>query len=67
MPKILCLTSMAICVLVFLLFFLDLIGGWTGMTGIAPFRGANPLIDIVFSVSAAVTGVLSFFTFREQV
>jgi hypothetical protein len=67
MPKILCLTSMAICVLVFLLFFFDLIGGLTGMTGIAPFRGADPMIDVVFSISAAITGIMSYFTFREQV
>ena len=67
MPKALCLTALVISILVFLLFFSDLLLSVLGMEEIAPFRGAHRGIDIVFSVSAAVLGVLSFLTFREQV
>ncbi|MCP4083324.1 MAG: hypothetical protein GY819_07245 [Planctomycetaceae bacterium] len=67
MPKALCLTALVISILVFLLFFSDLLLSMTGMESAAPFRGAHTGIDIVFSVSAAILGILSFFTFREQV
>ena len=67
MPKALCLTALVISFLVFLLFASDLLLGLAGMESAAPFKGAHRGIDIVFSVSAAILGVLSFFTFREQV
>jgi hypothetical protein len=67
MPKVLCLTAMVISILVFLLFFFDLVLNLLGMTSIAPFRGANFGIDIVFSVCAAILGFMSLRTFREQV
>ena len=67
MPKALCLTALVISILVFLLFFSDLMLSLIGMEQVAPFRGAHQGIDIVFSVCAAILGVLSFLTFREQV
>ncbi len=67
MPKVLCLTAMAISILVFLLFFFDMLLNLVGMTSIAPFRGAHFGIDLVFAICAAVIGFLSFQTFREQV
>ena len=67
MPKVLCLTALAISGLVFLLFFFDLAMRLVGMTSIAPFRGAHLWIDVVFSICAAIIGVMSFFTFREQI
>ena len=67
MPKALCLTALVISILVFLLFFSDLLLYYVGMGNIAPFRGAHLGIDVVFSICAAILGVLSFLTFREQV
>ena len=67
MPKVLCLTALAISGVVFLLFLFDLLMRLVGMTSVAPFRGADLLIDVVFVVCAAVIGTMSFFTFREQV
>ena len=67
MPKALCLTALVISILVFLLFFSDLVLSKIGMESLAPFRGAHIGIDIVFSVCAAILGVLSFFTLKEQV
>ncbi len=66
MPKALCLTAMVISILVFVLFFLDLVLG-SMAPSVAPFKGANVMIDIVFTICAAVLGFLSFMTFREQV
>jgi hypothetical protein len=67
MPKVLCLTALVISILVFLLFFFDLVLSVLGMTTVAPFRGADYSIDVVFSICAVVVGLLSFFTFREQI
>lgn len=67
MPKVLCLTAMVISILVFLLFFFDLVLNLIGMTSLAPFRGAHFGIDLVFSVCAAIIGFLAYRTFREQV
>ena len=67
MPKVLCLTALVISILVFLLFFADLLMANIGMKEVAPFRGADQMIDIVFSVCAAILGVLSFLTIREPV
>jgi hypothetical protein len=67
MPKVLCLTALVISILVFLLFFVDLLLNLLGMTALAPFRGAHFGIDLVFSICALVIGWLSFRTFREQV
>jgi len=67
MQKGLCITALAISVIVFVLFFVDLLAGLFGLSGIAPFKGANMLISIVFSICSAVLGVLSWFTLKEQV
>ena len=67
MPKVLCLTAMVISILVFLLFFFDLVLNLVGMKSIAPFRGAHFGIDLVFSICAAIIGFLAYKTFREQV
>lgn len=67
MPKALCLTALVISILVFLLFFSDLLLAYLGMESLAPFRGAHKGIDLVFSVCAGILGLLSFLTFREQV
>ena len=67
MPKVLCLTALVISILVFLLFFSDLLLALIGMEEVAPFRGAHRGIDIVFSVCAGILGLLSFLTFRQQV
>ena len=67
MPKALCLTALVISILVFLLFFADLVLGQIGMESVAPFRGFSFWIDLVFSISAAIIAWLAFVTFREQV
>lgn len=58
---------MVIAILVFLLFVIDLIFGciMTQPT-LAPFKGANWVIDVVFSICAAILFVMSWFTFKEQ-
>ena len=67
MPKALCLTALVISILVFLLFFSDLLLAQVGMENLAPFRGAHFWIDVVFTVCAALIAWLSLVTFREQV
>lgn len=68
MPKALCLTAMVISILVLLLFFSDFLLGFVlKQTALAPFKGASPMTDIVFSVCAGILGFLSFMTFKEQV
>jgi hypothetical protein len=66
MPKALCIASMAISVLVLILFFSDLILGFTGMKSVAPFKSFSMLMDIVFILASAGWAALSWFTFREQ-
>lgn len=67
MPKILCIVSLVISILIVLLFLSDLILGFAGSIAIAPFRFDSMMIDIVFTVCGAVVGMLSWFTLREQV
>lgn len=67
MPKVLCLTALVISILVFLLFFVDLVLNLAGMASLAPFRGAHLGIDVVFTICALIIGTMSFFTFRKQV
>ena len=67
MQKALCIIALAISVIVFALFLADLILGLVGMVPIAPFKFANMTIDIVFAVCSLILGVLSWFTYREQV
>ena len=67
MQKGLCITALAIAAIVFVLFFADLLLGLFGLQGIAPFKGANRLIAIVFSICSGVLGYLSWVTLKEQV
>ena len=67
MAKALCIAAMVISLVVFILFFSDLIiGKLLGMPSLAPFRGAYWPIDVVFAICAFVLGFLSWLTFREQ-
>ncbi len=57
---------MVVAILILILFLLDLVLGYTAES-LAPFKGASPMMDIVFSVGAALLGYLSWSTFKEQV
>ena len=59
MPKVLCMTGMAIALLILLLFVLDLAVKF-------PFQRFNTMMDVVFVVCALVLGYLSWATLREQ-
>ena len=59
MAKKLCLASVIICLLVCILFIVDLSCG-------IPFSRASILMDIVMLVSSLTILVLSGLTFREQ-
>ena len=59
MAKKLCLASVIICLLVCILFVVDLSCG-------IPFSRASIVMDIVMLVSSLTILVLSWMTFREQ-
>ncbi|MBR5710516.1 MAG: hypothetical protein IKX40_07145 [Thermoguttaceae bacterium] len=59
MAKKLCLASVLICLLVFILFVVDISVG-------IPFSRASIVMDIVMMVSSLTILVLSWLTFREQ-
>ena len=59
MPKALCWTGLVIATLVLLLFLCDLAIK-------QPFGGESMLVDIIFSLSAAALGYISWSTLREQ-
>ncbi|MBR6434946.1 MAG: hypothetical protein IKS45_00410 [Thermoguttaceae bacterium] len=59
MAKKLCLASVIICLLVFILFTVDISCG-------IPFSRANFILDVVMMVSSLTILVLSWLTFREQ-
>ena len=65
MPKALCLISLVVAAILFLLFTADLAMSMGGMSS-APLQGANMTMDIAFMVLSIVLGVLSWLTFREQ-
>ena len=67
MQKGLCIAALTISVIVFALFLADLILGLAGMNEVAPFKSANMIIDIVFSVCSLVLALMSWFTLKEQV
>ena len=67
MPKALCITALAISILVLILFAADLILGLAHAKSIAPLRGESFLLDLVFALCAGVLGFLSWVTFRKQV
>ena len=59
MAKVLCLFSLIVSSIIFLIFFLDLILG-------IPFARINPLMDLAFVFSSGVIGLFGYLTFREQ-
>jgi hypothetical protein len=63
MPKALCMTGMAVAILIAILFTFDLLAPLT----MAPFRRASVPMDVAMLVCAAILGVASWLTFREQV
>ena len=65
--KGLCYIALTLSVVVFIFFLLDIVLGLLGMAQTAPFKYASLLTDIVFLVSSATLGLLSFQTLREQV
>lgn len=67
MQKGLCITALTISVIVFAIFLADLVLGLLGNASIAPFKYANMIMDIVFVVCSLAVGVLSWFTYKEQV
>ena len=60
MAKVLCISGLVISALLGLIFVADLAIG-------IPFGKVNTTMDIVFVLCAAITGYLSWSTFREQV
>ncbi|MEZ6091298.1 MAG: hypothetical protein R3C05_25435 [Pirellulaceae bacterium] len=66
MPKALCLISLVVAALLFILFAADFGLSMAGMIDVAPFQGASMLMDIAFLVLSVVLAVLSWMTFREQ-
>ena len=62
MPKALCMSGMVVAILIILLFLADL----AAPSAYAPFRKASILMDILMLVSAALLGLISWMTFREQ-
>ena len=59
MPKALCMSGIAVAILIILLFGADLAVG-------LPFKRASIIMDLMMIGSAIVLGVLSWFTLREQ-
>jgi hypothetical protein len=59
MPKALCMSGLVVSGLVIILFAADLAVG-------IPFRRASMMMDIALLGSAALLGLLSWFTLREQ-
>ncbi len=62
MPKILCFSGIVFSLLVFVVFLMDLVAPG----GLAPFKRADWVMDLVFVICAAILGFLSFMTLREQ-
>ncbi len=63
MPKALCMSGMAVAILIAMLFIFDLVAP----VAMAPFRRASVLMDVAMLVCAVMLGVASWLTFREQV
>lgn len=59
MPKALCLAGMVVAILIAILFTVDLAAG-------IPFRRAIVVMDVSLIVAAALLGLASWMTFREQ-
>ena len=67
MAKGMCISGMAIAALILLVFLTDFAASMAGLAWLAPFQGANPAMDVVFSLCAAALGYLSWSTWKEQV
>jgi hypothetical protein len=63
MPKALCMSGMAVAILIAILFIFDLVAP----PAMAPFRRASIPMDVGMLICAAILGVASWLTFREQV
>jgi hypothetical protein len=59
MPKALCMSGLVVAGLVIILFAFDLAIG-------VPFRRASVMMDVALLCSAALLGLLSWLTLREQ-
>jgi len=59
MPKALCMTGIAVAILIILLFAVDLAVA-------LPFKRASIIMDVSLLVSAALLGLISWMTLREQ-
>ena len=59
MPKALCMSGLVVAGLVIILFAADLAVG-------VPFKRASVMMDVSLLASAALLGLLSWFTLREQ-
>ncbi len=59
MSKIICLSGLIVCVLVFLIFVVDL-------SAAIPFGRYSLAMDIVAIISSAAMGALGWLTYREQ-
>lgn len=66
MPKALCLSSLAIAIIIVVLFLIDLVMRVAGMADSAPLRGASLLMDLAFVVAGITVGVMSWLTYKEQ-
>lgn len=66
MPKALCLIGLVLAILVFLIFFLDLVLGLSGMASMAPLRSVSPMVDILFMIGAGGLAYAAWATLREQ-
>jgi len=62
-PKGLCITALAISVIVLILFLADLILGLAGMENLAPFKYNNMVMDIIFIVCSGSLALMSWFRF----
>lgn len=60
MPKALCMSGMAVAILLVIFFLLDLIVG-------IPFKRASLTMDIVMLLCAVGLAYVSWATFREQI
>ncbi len=66
MPKALCLTSLAVAIVVILLFLSDLIMSFAGMADSSLLRGASMLMDIAFIAVGIGVAIMAWLTFKEQ-
>ena len=62
MAKALCMSGMAVAILIATLFLFDLVAP----AGIAPFRNASRVLDTVFFLCSLGLCYLCWTTFREQ-